>query len=178
MGNDNRSGAAPTAQKSHADLIAEMKEFTEERLMLLDAMRRVGNFADCLEAAHKRELDAKDSVIQTLSSELQQLQEKREITIAAQKAKAAAEGYADGKRDATSNNATVSSVPEVPSVPTNEAKLREALVEMVKSETGGSMERDDLCGRCLEKMFNRCKHDGSCWVDKVMSALSSVGKEH
>jgi len=52
------------------------------------------------------------------------------------------------------------------------AALREALVAMVKAETDGSMQRDDLCSRCLEKMFDRCKHDGSCWVDMVMAAIS------
>ena len=54
----------------------------------------------------------------------------------------------------------------------NMAEMREALVAMVKAETDGSMKREDLCGRCLSKIFDECKHDGSCWVDKVMSALS------
>lgn len=53
------------------------------------------------------------------------------------------------------------------------AKLREALENMVRAETYGSMERDDLCGRCLEKMFARCNHDGTCWVDKAITALSA-----
>lgn len=51
-------------------------------------------------------------------------------------------------------------------------KMREALVAMVEAETEGSMDRDDLCGRCFEKMWDSCKHDGSCWVDKVINALS------
>jgi hypothetical protein len=55
----------------------------------------------------------------------------------------------------------------------NAAAMREALVAMVKAETDGSMEREDLCGRCLSKLFDKCKHDGSCWVDKVMAALSA-----
>ena len=54
----------------------------------------------------------------------------------------------------------------------NVAAMREALVSMVESETEGSMDRDDLCGRCLDKMWDSCKHDGSCWVDKVINALS------
>ena len=49
-------------------------------------------------------------------------------------------------------------------------QMREALVLMVKNETDGTMERDVLCGRCLSRFD--CKHDGSCWVDKVMSALA------
>lgn len=57
----------------------------------------------------------------------------------------------------------------------NAAAMREALVAMVKSETDGTMERDDLCGRCMSKatMGGDCKHDGSCWVDKVMAALAA-----
>ena len=54
----------------------------------------------------------------------------------------------------------------------NAAAMRDALVAMVEAETGGTMERDYLCGRCLERLFDRCKHDGSCWVDKVMNALA------
>ena len=53
------------------------------------------------------------------------------------------------------------------------AKLREALENMVRAETYGSMKRDDLCGLCLEKMFARCKHDGTCWVDKAITALAA-----
>lgn len=49
-------------------------------------------------------------------------------------------------------------------------QMREALELMVKAETDGTMERDALCGRCLDRFD--CKHDGSCWVDKVMSALA------
>lgn len=52
------------------------------------------------------------------------------------------------------------------------AAMRAALVAMVKAETDGSMEREDLCGRCLSKLFDECKHDGSCWVDRVMAAIS------
>ena len=55
----------------------------------------------------------------------------------------------------------------------NQMKMREALVAMVEAETDGSMDRDDLCDRCLEKMWNSCKHDGSCWVDKVINALAT-----
>lgn len=55
----------------------------------------------------------------------------------------------------------------------NQHKMREALVAMVEAETDGSMERDYLCGRCLEKIWDRCKHDGSCWVDKVINALAA-----
>lgn len=115
MSNDYQSGADPSAQMSHAELIAEQLTNIERLGDELPAVIAAGSLRKLLrhlDEAHKRELDAKDSVIQTLSSELQQLQEKREITIAAQKAKAAAEGYADGKRDAQVGNA---------------AKLREAL---------------------------------------------------
>ena len=55
----------------------------------------------------------------------------------------------------------------------NAAAMREALVAMVKAETDGSMEREDLCGRCASRLFDECKHDGSCWVDKVMEALTA-----
>ena len=55
----------------------------------------------------------------------------------------------------------------------NAAKLREALEHIVRVGTYGSMERDDLCGRCLEKMFARCNHDGTCWVDKAITALAA-----
>lgn len=58
----------------------------------------------------------------------------------------------------------------------NAAAMREALVDMVEAETEGSMDRDDLCGRCFEKMWNSCKHDGSCWVDKVINALSAPAR--
>ena len=58
----------------------------------------------------------------------------------------------------------------------NTASIRDALVAMVEAETEGSMKRDDLCGRCLEKMWDRCKHDGSCWVDKVINALSAPAR--
>ena len=69
MSNDNQSGAAPSAQKSHAELIAGMRKFTEERLMLLDAMRRVGNFADDLESAHKREITIlRDALAEVVAS--------------------------------------------------------------------------------------------------------------
>ena len=59
----------------------------------------------------------------------------------------------------------------------NAQEMRDALVAMVEAETGGTMERDYLCGRCLERMFDRCKHDGSCWVDKVMNALAEAKGE-
>lgn len=58
----------------------------------------------------------------------------------------------------------------------NTAAIREALVAMVEAETEGSMDRDDLCGRCFEKMWNRCKHDGSCWVDKVINAIAAPAR--
>lgn len=58
----------------------------------------------------------------------------------------------------------------------NAAAMRDALVAMVEAETEGSMKRDDLCGRCLVKMWDRCKHDGSCWVDKVINALSAPAR--
>ena len=59
----------------------------------------------------------------------------------------------------------------------NAQEMRDALVAMVEAETGGTMERDYLCGRCLERLFDRCKHDGSCWVDKVMNALAEAKGE-
>ena len=59
----------------------------------------------------------------------------------------------------------------------NAQEMRNALVAMVEAETGGTMERDYLCGRCLERLFDRCKHDGSCWVDKVMNALAEAKGE-
>ena len=59
----------------------------------------------------------------------------------------------------------------------NAQEMRDALVAMVDAETGGTMERDYLCGRCLERLFDRCKHDGSCWVDKVMNALAEAKGE-
>lgn len=53
------------------------------------------------------------------------------------------------------------------------AKLREAVVAMVNSETMGYNDRDTLCGRCINKLHGKCKHDGSCWVDKIMTALAA-----
>lgn len=105
------------------------------------------------EESHKREVEAlkqrlkeldaevaaKDEVIKTLDAEVRKYQEERELRIAAQKAKAAAEGYADGKRDATSNNATVPSVPEVPS---NEDKLRECIKDLHRQLESMTLQRD------------------------------------
>ena len=73
---------------------------------------------------------------------------------------------------AVSKMETTTQTSEKSSAVCNEAAMREALVAMVEAETCGTMERDYLCGRCLERMFDRCKHDGSCWVDKVMNALA------
>lgn len=51
-------------------------------------------------------------------------------------------------------------------------QIYEALLSMVTAETNGTMKRDALCGRCLDKKSGACKHEGSCWVDKVMDALA------
>ena len=55
---------------------------------------------------------------------------------------------------------------------TNNNKQREALYEMVKAETDGEMTLDALCGRCIQKLHNTCKHDGSCWCERVIAALA------
>jgi hypothetical protein len=123
------------SEKTHAEIIEEMNsgpipEHRHDREILC-------LYAYELDAAHNREVDAlkqrcaeldaevsaKDEVIKRLNAEVRKEQEERELRIAAQKAKAAAEGYADGKRDAASNNAPVQSVPF------NYAALREALDE-------------------------------------------------
>lgn len=112
------------SEKTHAEIVAEMRKIRYSDEVTGD----FAHYADQLEAAHKREIDAlkqrraelnaeiaaKDEVIQRLDAEVRKYQEERELRIAAQKAKAAAEGYADGKRDAQVGNA---------------ARLREAVIE-------------------------------------------------
>ena len=184
MSNDYQSGAAPSAQMSHAELISEMRyhgqlNIDEEKGKSVNGILTVEghifkDYADDLDAAHKRELDAKDSVIQALRAELRQAQEKREITIAAQKAKAAAEGYADGKRDATYNNATV------PSVSSDTAKLREALLAIMVEIAGYCHDGEPIVERLTENPPDyTLLRDSIIEISRLAkAALASVGKEH
>lgn len=60
----------------------------------------------------------------------------------------------------------------------NVYRMREALEAVALQESADradGIDRDAMCGRCLHAkiMFNDCKHDGSCWVDKVVNALAA-----
>ena len=126
-----------------ADIIAEMRALSNP---ISDGIIAINGrqIADRLDAAHRREADyACEAYESALKAKREALREQYE-----------AGALVDGTRG-------------------DSAKLREALEHMVRAETYGSMERDDLCGRCLEKMFARCKHDGTCWVDKAITALAA-----
>lgn len=161
------------------DGIAYTESDLESALDLAETKRKK---ADRLEAALRRELETKDSVIQTLSAARDDELDRHRREIDALKQRRTELNAEVAAKDAVImrlNDAIAEeqkrqlATTENPSAVGDAAKLREALENMVRAETHGSMERDDLCGRCLEKMFARCNHDGTCWVDKAITALAA-----
>lgn len=59
----------------------------------------------------------------------------------------------------------------------NVFRMREALEAVARQESAPveGIDRDAMCGRCTHAkiMFDDCKHNGSCWVDKVVNALKA-----
>jgi hypothetical protein len=80
------------------------------------------------------------------------------------------------ERDRTSRRSIKIPIEVVPELVGNAAAMREALVEMVNADTDGDMTLDSLCGRCIAKLHGTCKHDGSCWCEKVIAALTSPAR--
>ena len=86
MSNDYQSGAAPSAQKSHADLIAEMRWQAKQPVIASGGEvfhpvdeSDILDFAKDLESAHKRELDAKDIIIRGRDVEIAKLKHEVEL---------------------------------------------------------------------------------------------------
>jgi hypothetical protein len=168
------------------DIIAEMRFHGQQNIdaekdkpeygILTVEGRIAQNYADRLEAAHRREADSIHRAMVILAGiEMPDAENPPGLWTALEDAYNALSDALGTDGDTTADEEEAKSTGRhfVIRPSGDRAKLREALEHMVRAETYGSMERDDLCGRCLEKMFARCKHDGTCWVDKAITALAA-----